>query len=426
MKIAIAIAALLCVRAGLSQESPRKTSLAEALRLAEAHSPMLDAGRSDVATARAEAQAAGSELLPQASANGFATSGNNSGIFGSSAFPGPPTWLLVPNGTFLDGNFSLMVPILAPRAQSMARSASWQAKASLGDLAELQAELVLTVTEAYARVLLLRRVAEAEEAKASATQELVRTTQALFEAGKGIEASVQRTQAELSRAQRALTSARNDEAKALLDLDAAIGDVSLNIDPSDDLKQVETSDLLGAYLDRAKNSRGVLVAARAREEAAASDVRAAGAERLPQLSGSVMGDTSDRRNMSGVSAGLVLSFPIVDGGRINADIARAKSMEAKVSAGRRLAELNVEKEVRQAWLDVQTARTNAASAEASVRAGQSAYDVTALRVSAGKSILVEQLDALEALVRAKADLAQATFDQVLAVARLDRASGGRP
>jgi outer membrane protein TolC len=87
-------------------------------------------------------------------------------------------------------------------------------------------------------------------------------------------------------------------------------------------------------------------------------------------------------------------------------------------------DLAVERDVRQAWLDVQSAQANAVSAEASVKAAQSAYDVTALRVSAGKSIVIEQLDALEALVRAKSDLAQSTFDQVLAVAKLNRATGG--
>jgi outer membrane protein TolC len=48
----------------------------------------------------------------------------------------------------------------------------------------------------------------------------------------------------------------------------------------------------------------------------------------------------------------------------------------------------------------------------------------ALRVSAGKSILLEQLDALQALTEAKGDLSQATYEQVVAVARLDRAAGG--
>jgi outer membrane protein TolC len=422
---AILLAAAFAISPAFSQEIPKRVSLAEAIRLAQQNSPMLGAAKSDADAAMAGARAARAGLSPQISANGFATTGNNSSILNSPPMVEPAAWMLIPTGNFLDGNLSLMVPIVAPRLNSMANSASWQAKASAGELAEAQADLTLQVTEAYERVLLSRQMVLAEEAKVTATQELVRTTQALFESGKGIEASVQRTQAELSHAQRALTSARNEEGKALIDLAASIGDLSLRIDPSDDLKLAVLTSKLGDYLTRARESRGMLLAAKARREAAASDIRAAEGQRLPQLYGAVMGDATNRRDMGGLTAGLTLSFPLFDGGRISAEVSQARSMKAKAEAGLKLAELTVEKEVRQAWLDVQSAQANAVSAEASMKAAQSAYDVTALRVSAGKSILLEQLDALEALIRAKADLAQATFDQVLAVVRLNLAAGGQ-
>ena len=121
---------------------------------------------------------------------------------------------------------------------------------------------------------------------------------------------------------------------------------------------------------------------------------------------------------------MTLSFPLFDGGKISAEAAQARSMRDRAQAAVRQAELDVEREVRLAWLDVQTASANAASAQESVKAAQSAYEVTALRVQAGKSILIEQLDALESVTRAKADLAQARFDQAVAVARLQRAAGG--
>ena len=364
--------------------------------------------------------------MPVISANGFATTGNNPGVMSSSPMVEPPAWMLIPAGGFLDGNLSLMLPIFAPRLRGMASAASWQARAAAGDLAEARGDLDLQVTEAYSRVLLARQMVLTEGAKVAATKELVRTSQALFEAGKGIEASVLRTQAELSRAQRALTSAQNDEEKAGLDLQATMGaDFAIPLDPSDDLKNVNPLSDLPTYRLRAHSARGMVLAAHARQEAASADARAANGQHAPSLCGVVMSDATNSPGMGGITAGLTLSFPIFDGGRINAEVSQAKSMKSKADSSLRLAELTVEKEVRQAWLDVQTARANAASAEASVKAAQSAYDVTALRVTAGKSILVEQLDAPESLVRAKADLAQATFDHVIAVARLTRASGAQ-
>ncbi|MFI5385059.1 MAG: TolC family protein [Fimbriimonadales bacterium] len=410
-----------------SQRVPRRMSLAEAIQLAHQDSPILGAAKSDAAAARAGARATKAGTLPQLSANGFATTGNNVSIVSSSPMVEPAAWMLVPTGSFLDGNLSLMIPIIAPRAYAMAGVANWQARAAAGELAEATAELDLQVTDAYDRVLLARQMVLAGEAKLAAAYELVSTTQALFDAGKGIGASVQRTQAELSQAQRLLTTVYNEEAKSILDLQALIGmDMSLPVDPSDTLVGAAPPVGLDEFLVRAKQSRGMLLAARARLQASNWEVRSAEGQRLPQLYGVAMGDATSRRDMGGVTAGLTLSLPLFDGGRISAETSKAKAMRAKADAEVRQAELTVEKEVRQAWLDVRTAKANAESADSAVKAAQSAYDVTALRVSAGKSILVEQLDALEALTRAKADLAQATFDQAIASARLVRAAGGKP
>ncbi len=407
------------------QEPARKLTLAEAIRLAQFNSPELRGARADAGAASAGARAARARTLPQVSVNGFATSGNMESVVSSSPMVDPPAWSHVPTGNFLDGNLTVMAPLLAPRLTAMSRSASWQARMAASDLLESQADLALQVTDAYDRVLLARQMIVAEEAKVASTEELVRTTQAQFDAGKGIEASVQRAQAELARAQRALTSVRNDEFKALLDLEAIIGlDLSSPVDPTDQLASPANLDKLADYIGRAKASRGMVLAAKARVESAYAEVTAAAGQRLPNLYGFVMGDKTDRSDIGGVTTGLTLSFPLFDSGRINAEVSQAKSMRAKAEAQQRQAELTVEKEVRQAWLDVQTARSNALSAEASVQAAQSTYEVMQLRVKAGKSILLEQLDALESFIRAKADFAQALYDQSLAAAQLNRAAGG--
>jgi outer membrane protein len=420
--LALSLAMLFAIAA--AQDQPRRLTLAEALTLAEQNSPSLKAAIADLGAARAAAKAAKSETLPKVSANGFATSGNNASIISSSPMVDPPAWMMVPAGAFFDANLMLMVPILVPRNNAMVTATNWQVKAAEAELTEARADLSLTVIESFDRVLLARRVILAEEAKVTASTELVRTTQALFEAGKGIEATVHRAQAELSRAQRALTTARNEEAKAVVELQAIIGlDFAPAIEPSGDF-DTAAPEQLTEYLRRGKASRGLLLAARAKLVAASAEVRAAEGQRAPQLYGVAMGDATNRGDMGGVTAGLTLSFPLFDGGRISAEASRARSMRSKAEAQVREAELTVEKEIRQAYLDVHTAMANAESAKLSVTAAQSAYDVTALRVQAGKSILVEQLDALEALTRARADLAQALFDQTVAAARLRRAAGG--
>lgn len=401
-------------------------SLQEAIRSAQDHNPAIAAMRAQLGVTSAEVNSARAALSPQLSANSYATTGSYGSIVSSSPGVMPPYWLNVPRGGFLDQNLMLMLPLFTGgRLQAIVSSATWQRRAAEGELAETQAAVVLIVQEAYFKGLVAKQMVLVQESKVASAQELLRTTQAQFGAGKGIEASVQRVQAELSRAQRSLTSARNEEAKAMLDLDAAIGtDFTSSITLTDILTAATPNATLDEYLARAKASRGRLLAARARAESVGADVRSAEALRAPQLYGQAMGDVASQRMGTGATFGLTLSIPIFDGGRIRSEVAAAKANRARALAEEADAAIAVENEVRQAWLDVETAKSNAASAQASVKAAQAAYDVMALRVSAGKSILLEQLDALQALTEAKGDLSQATYEQAVAVARLDRAAGG--
>lgn len=430
MKTALAILALAAVGSTVGQQKRPKLegplTVAEAIRLSEQNNPGLAAARSQVLAASADVRSARSALSPQVSANSFATTGSYNSILSSSPGVMPPYWLAVPNGGFLDQNLMLMMPLFTGgRLQALVGSSSWQQRAAEGELAEMRADVALRVEDAYLRALVANQMVAVQEAKLTAAQELLRTTQAQFEAGKGIEASVQRVQAEVSRAQRSLTSSRNEVAKALLDLDAAIGaDFDSSITLADQLLLQPEIGSLPAYLEIARASRGRLLAAKARAEATSADLHAAEAQRSPQLYGQAMGDVASRRLGTGATFGLTLSIPIFDGGRISSEVAAAKAQRSKAQAEVSEVLIAVENEVRQAWLDVETAKANSASAEASVKAAQSAYDVVALRVGAGKSILVEQLDALQALTEAKGDLAQAIYEHNIALAKLARATGG--
>lgn len=408
-------------------DSTAKVTVTEAIQVAERNNPLIGAAMADLSGARAGARAAKADTLPKLSANGFAATGNEQSIMGSSPTVEPPMWMLAQSGGFLDGNLALMAPILAPRSYALAGAAAWQAKAATGDLAEARAELALQVTEAFDRVLAARQFEAAEQAAVDASQELVRTTTALADAGKGIQASVERAKAELSHARQTIAATKNEEAKALVDLSAAMNvDMSSPPDPIGNLFGVQPPQKLDKYLSLAHENRGSLAAARARVAGAELEIRAANGRRSPELYGGVMADVVNHQDMGGLSAGLTLSIPLYDGGRAGAELAQAQAMRTKARALLKQAELEVERDVRNAWFDLQTAQQNVAAAADSVQAAQTAYEVTALRVSAGKSILIEQLDALGALGRARADLAQAAFDQAIALAKLNRAAGGRP
>lgn len=430
MKRCLVLAALFLAGAALSQAAPQKIdgplTVAEAIRVALQNNPTLAAAHRQFDAAHAGLREAKAALFPQISANSFATAGSYNTIVNSSAGVMPPNWLTIPNGGFVDQNLTLMIPLFTGgKLEARVRSASWQERAARGELAEMHAAVSLNVKDDYLKASVAKQMTAVQAAKVTAVQELLRTTQAKFVAGKDIEASVQRVQAELSRANRSLTSARNNVAKALLDLDAVMGvDFTSAISLSDELVLAPEEGTQESYLRIARTSRGKLLASRARAEAAGADVRGAESERFPQFYAQAMGDVASNRMGTGASFGLTLSFPLFDGGRIGAEVAGAKAQRAKAQADVTETEIAVENEIRQVWLDIETSKANAESAQASVGAAQSAYDVVALRVSSGKGILVEELDALQALTEAKADLAQATYEHNLAMAKLIKAAGG--
>jgi outer membrane protein TolC len=175
-----------------------------------------------------------------------------------------------------------------------------------------------------------------------------------------------------------------------------------------------------------QRARPEVLAARARLAAADAQVNAAEATRKPQVYGMAMLDGLASREMSsgvGYTLGAVASLPLFDAGQRRAEVDQMKSMRNRAEANLRETELRTAAEVRQAWLDVETATKQYNSALAAVRGAESAYETVRLRVEAGRSILVEQLDSLAALTRARAGLAQALYDHSIARAKLLRAVG---
>lgn len=392
----------------------------------------------DVQASRAEAEAARQETgvaramtRPQVSANTYLTGGSMANIFGTSPNVTPTNALIVPANTFADQNLTLMVPLYTGgRLGSLVRAASERERAASAGIGTAQVDAALMVKDAYYRALLAAEMVRVAEARAAAAQALAETARALFEAGKGIQASVFRAESEIADAQRMLTSARNDQAKMILDLKRAMGvNLESAISLSDSLSFAPLADRVNGVnssLSDAARVRPELQAARATVEAARAQVGAAKGSQQPQIYGAAMADAFAPRDMGrngGGTVGVTMSIPLFDAGQRRAETGQARAMQQRSEAELKNMELRVATEVRQAWLDVDTGAQNYRTAQAAVQAAQAAYDVVVLRVQSQKAIMVEQLDALAALTQARTNVAQALYDHEIALARLQRAIG---
>ena len=402
-------------------------SLSQAVMTGVRENRMLQVAQADLRAAAAGTRSARSQTRPQASLNTYLTHGDSANIVSTSSGIMPLNTLAIPPLPFADQNLTLMLPLYTGgRLEGQVRAASEQEHAVVSDVAAAQAEVALLIREAYYRALLAAEMVKAAQARIDSDTAMLQVTRAQVEAGKGIEASVNRIEAELADAQRMLTSARSDQTKALLDLKVAMGvKLESEITLSDPLTFLTPERNLAASLSQATRSRPELLAMRRRIGAAKAQTGVAKSAFQPQIYGLVMADAfaSREKSSGGYSIGITVSLPLLDGGQRRAEVDRARAMQDRAEAEAQDLELRVANEVRQGWLDVETAAQNYQTAIAALKAAQSAYDVTALRVQNQKSILVEQLDALAALTQARANLARALYEQATAIARLRRAVG---
>ena len=388
----------------------------------------LKASLSDIKAASAATRIARSQKLPQLSATTYLTYGDFANIYNASPNVTPSNSIVAPSQGYADQNFTLSVPLYTSgRLENQIRSASEREGAASLDAGEMRLEIALKIKEAYYRALLAGETVKVGQARSEAAAELKKNAQAFFEAGKGLQASVFRAEAEQADARRMLLNAENLREKAILEMKVAMG-VRLDSDISlaDALEFVPAVQDLSAELSEAARLRPGLQSAKKKIAASKHETEAVKSSQGLQVYAVAMADgllSHPLGTREGYSVGLTLSLPILDGGRRRAETAQTRAMEERLQAEEGDLELRIESEVRGACLDLSTADENYKSAFSALKFAQSAYDVIALRVQNQKGILIEQLDSQSALTQARLNVAQSLYERSVALARLKRAVG---
>lgn len=415
----------------LAQASPTSLSLDEAQAFALRNSPTIRSARAMAEVAGAEVRMARARSLPQLSAAGFGSTGVMSNVLQAPAEADPQALVLAPSGRFVDGNLMLMAPLYTGGLLAgLTAAAQANERAAKADTLAMIADVELAVSRLYAMAQYASELVKAQEARLAASRAMLQNAQALLATGKGLEAGVRRAEAEVADAQRELTSSQNERRKTILDLLSEMGaPLDREVVLQDALDFVPPRESLEENIRRAFERRGEVLAARERTLAARSQAKSAAAATGPQLYGFAMADAFDPRDMSGrrsgYTVGLTVSVPVFDGGMRRAQISSARAAAERAAAEESRIRLQAEREVRQAWLDIETAAQNYHTAQSAKAAAEASLEVVTLRVGVGKALLVEQLDAIAAVTRARANLAQALYEHTVAIAALERASGGR-
>ncbi len=228
-----------------------------------------------------------------------------------------------------------------------------------------------------------------------------------------------------SRAQAAQASAEQQVANAQAEVIAARAQLAQALGvPADALPSAPAEQPAPApplhALETALHRRPELLAAQQTINAAQATLEARQAAHRPQLYGVGMVDALQPAVLgktTGVTVGVVAGLPICDGGRRAADTEEAAQAVKEQNAELAALELQVRAEVAAAEARVAAARHNIDTAAAQVTAAEAAYTVAQARYQAGKSTIVELLDAQRAQTEARQNLltARARYRALLAV-----------
>jgi outer membrane protein TolC len=180
-------------------------------------------------------------------------------------------------------------------------------------------------------------------------------------------------------------------------------------------------------LSRAYRQRADLQAAQSAVRAAQASVKAARAEHLPNLTLSadwgVAGLRPDAQAHSVYSIYGTLTIPLYEGGRIRGDVEQANAVLHQRQAELEDIRGQVDEDVRQAFINLNSAADQVAVAQSNVALAHDTLDQARDRFTAGIADTVELVQAQQSVVQADNDYINAVFEHNLAKISLARAMG---
>jgi outer membrane protein len=392
------------------------SSLQAAMRAALETNPTIEARRARLEAVREQLPQVRSDILPSLSfALGADTRSSDNGQFQSDS-DGWSTSLSASQLLFATG-----------RVAANTRQARAQIASAAADYLSGVQDLLLQVTDAYARLREVRAAVEARQRQADNLEEQRRFQEARFEAGAATRTDLAQAQARLAQARTQLIQAQGGLVAASETYLRLVGAPAGDLAPASQVEGLPQS--LATALTEAEVRNPALESARASEDAARAAVAAARANRGPTLSlqagTSLSGDFENEfDDTSSESVGVRLALPLFTGGLTSSRIRQQRALNEAATFDRAATERLVRETVTTAFTGVDTARAAFASAQEQLAAAELAYRGVRLEQEVGLRATVEVLDQENELLTARLTLAAAERDVTIAERRLAAAVGG--
>lgn len=440
MRVIVTVLALLALAvaapmAAAQTPAPRTLGLAEAITLALQQNQQLRVAAFEVAIARAQlAQARGGQV-PQVTGQASVTrtqegSATTIMFFDHGALH--TITIPAPSPNLYDARVTLQYPLYTGgRIEAQIALAEANARGAEATLERIKQQIIFGVRQAYFQLQLAQAGLDVANRGVVQATENLRVARARVAAGASPKFDEVQADVALANALQSRVRARNGIAQAM---QALAGVLNLPLNTPFALRDAFTvqpvRDSADALVTKAVQARPEFAELAARQAAAQAGIQLAESGGKPNV---VLSATGSYSNASGLFAGssgstnwsvtLAATLNLYDGGITRERVREARLRLEQLQAIEAQQKQGVELEVRQAYLNLQSAAEELAGADALITQAQEALRIANVRFQAGVGTNLEVLNAQTAASQAEASKVQALFTYNLARAALERAVG---
>lgn len=346
-------------------------------------------------------------------------------------------------------NYTLGVTLQQPlfdglRGPRLIERAKWGETAATKQVDETALNVSFEVTRRFYEVVKADRGIAVLEESVARSDDFVRRTDALFEAGRVPKSDALTARVNLANDRISLESQRARATQARVDLavavgvpSEAIGPVAAPFDVDRTGPAVPEPPPVPGLIEKAKSARPAFSRAQALVEQARVDSRLASWDRWPVMTGSLSynrngptlaswshGVWGDPTRQYVATAQLSVQWNLFNGRQTSANEQRAAINERTAWAQAAQLAVQVEGELVRARSNVIALNHSVELAEESIRAAEEGVRLAQQRLEVGAATQLEVRDANLKLTQAKLTLVDARIDALVARADLNRATGG--
>jgi len=418
---------------------PQTLTLQEAVAVALKNNPAVQAADAYAEAVQQGITVAASARYPRVDFSEGVTRGNNPVyVFGSLLTQGQFTAQNFQLGFLntpppLDNfrtQFSASMPLWdAGQTSRRIRDARLEARSATKAGQRTRQEVIFNVIQAYLDGLLAAEKIRVAQADVELTKADLARAQAREEQGLAVPSDLLSAQVQLAQAQEDLLRARSAQAIAQAALNVAMGveeDAPTVIDG-----QLSTAAFeAGTLAERQQRALGVRPDFQQLElgkQRAANGVRIARAEFLPKVNLFSAWEEDNQtfltRGGNNWALGATLTFNLFDGGANRARLKESRARERQVEALRAQMASAVRLQVREAFLNLNTARDRVEVSRGAASQAEESLRIIQNRYEAGLATITDLLRAETARTSAQKNLFNSVFDYRLSYAALELATG---